>query len=120
MLTRMDALTHHRSHKDEFFRESPHSPLPDDARHGFSGLRYFEPNPTLVLQLPVDNDVAGEIEVQTSDGLERLYRRAGRVRFEIDGEPATRSRFSESFTAAGFRADYKGLVLERSEALAKS
>jgi ATP-dependent Lhr-like helicase len=38
---------------------------------------------------------------------------------EIDGEPATRSRFSESFTAAGFRADYKGLVLERSEALAK-
>ena len=37
---------------------------------------------------------------------------------EIDGESAPRSPWAATFTTCGFRADYKGLVLERSEALA--
>jgi ATP-dependent Lhr-like helicase len=37
---------------------------------------------------------------------------------EIDGVPATRSVWRDAFVAAGFRVDYKGMVLERSEALA--
>ena len=37
---------------------------------------------------------------------------------ELDGVAATRSPWRDAFAAAGFRADYKGFVLERSEALA--
>ena len=34
---------------------------------------------------------------------------------QIDGAPAARSTLLEAFAAAGFRPDYKGIVLERSE-----
>ena len=37
---------------------------------------------------------------------------------EIDGLAAIRSPWRAAFAAADFRSDYKGLVLERSEALA--
>ncbi len=90
----MDALTHHRTHKDEFFRESQQSPLPHPLRENFAGLRYFPPDPGLVLTLDVDHDVSGGLAVQTSDGQERAYRRAGRVRFEVDGEPAELTLYS--------------------------
>ena len=81
----MDALTDFRKRKDEFLRRHPQSPLPHHARHGFAGLPYFPENPDLALTLDIDPDVDVEIEVQTSDGQERLYRRAGRVRFTVDG-----------------------------------
>jgi ATP-dependent Lhr-like helicase len=54
--------------------------------------------------------------------LRRLFaqRRRHTLRIEeIDGLPASRSPWRDAFAAAGFRADYKGLVLERSEALAQ-
>jgi len=38
---------------------------------------------------------------------------------EIDGTTASHSPWAEAFAAAGFRSDYKGMVLDRSEALAK-
>ncbi len=90
----MDALTRHREHKDEFFQHSPQSPLPHERRHGFGGLSYYEPNPDLVFTLPVDGDVEGELDVQTSDGQVRRYRRVGRVTFDVDGEPAELTLYS--------------------------
>ncbi len=60
---------------------------------------------------------------RAADALQRLFahrrRRSLRIE-EIDGLPAARSPWREALEAAGFRADYKGLVLERSEALARS
>jgi ATP-dependent Lhr-like helicase len=50
-----------------------------------------------------------------------VHRRRRNLRVdEIDGTTASHSPFSEAFAAAGFRSDYKGMVLERSEALGKS
>jgi ATP-dependent Lhr-like helicase len=48
------------------------------------------------------------------------HRRRAALRIEtIDGESATSSVWAEAFVRAGFRSDYKGLVLERSEASAR-
>jgi len=48
-----------------------------------------------------------------------VHRRRRTLRIEeIDGVPAGRSIWRDAFVAAGFRSDYKGFVLDRSEALA--
>ncbi|MGH0031467.1 MAG: DEAD/DEAH box helicase [Myxococcota bacterium] len=71
------------------------------------------------------SDAAGDEDAvrRAAAALPRLFahRRRRMLRIEeIDGVPATRSAWAGAFGAAGFRADYKGLVLERSEALARS
>lgn len=87
------ALLDHRRRKDEFFATSHHSPLPHDERHGFGGLSYYEPDPELILTLPVDTDVEGSLDIQTTDGAIRRYRRVGKVRFEVAGEESELTLF---------------------------
>jgi len=87
------ALQDHRLRKDEFFETSHHSPLSHETRHEFSGLAYYDPEPSLVLTLPVDTDVEGELDIQTTDGAIRHYRRVGKVRFEVAGEDAELTLF---------------------------
>jgi uncharacterized protein (DUF1684 family) len=77
-----------REHKDFSFRHDEDSPIPADRRAAFSGLRYFPPNPQLQLELPVEPADGSSLEIPTSDGSTRRYRRSGRVRFEIAGEQA--------------------------------
>lgn len=88
--TSMDTaqLLDYRHNKDEFFRTSHDSPLAHADRHGFEGLDYYEPNPDLVFTLPVDPGDGSEISFETSDNRVKTYRRAGKVRFEVGGEPA--------------------------------
>ncbi len=82
-----DLLLEHRKAKDELFRTDHHSPIPHEQRHDFEGLSYFDPRPDLVFRLPVEPADGSEITVETSDGRERTHHRAGKVRFEVDGEP---------------------------------
>lgn len=82
------ALIEHRRAKDELFAKSSQSPLAHDRRHGFEGLDYYDPNPELAFTLPIQPTDHAEVRVQTSDGAERVYRRFGRVEFEVDGVPA--------------------------------
>ena len=81
-------LIDYRQSKDEFFRTSHDSPLTHADRHDFEGLDYYESNPDLVFTLPVDPGDGSEISFETSDNRIKTYRRAGKVRFEVDGEPA--------------------------------
>jgi uncharacterized protein (DUF1684 family) len=82
-------LTAFRAAKDTFFREDRHSPLDHHQRHEFAGLAYYPFNPALRLELPLDREVPAEIvEVDTSTGERQEYRRAGKVRFAVEGEPA--------------------------------
>jgi ATP-dependent Lhr-like helicase len=58
---------------------------------------------------------------RAAGALRQLFRQRRRrsLRIErIDGEAAARSALAGIFLEAGFRSDYKGLVLERSDALA--
>lgn len=73
-----------RKEKDNFFAGG-HSPLPEDVRLAFDGLKYFEPDEALELVLTIEPDDGGTVEVQTSDGATRHYTRAGVVSFEVNG-----------------------------------
>lgn len=88
------ALLQHRQDKNRFFAESHQSPLPPAARHGFDGLDYYEPNPDLVFTVPVEPADGADIDVQTSDGATRTYRRLGRVTIAVEGEQATLTLYS--------------------------
>lgn len=85
----MDSVQEFRSRKDEFFQESPQSPLTHEQRQSFEGLRYFEPNPALDLTVAVrEFDEKDEIQMQTTTGGVQSYERYGRFTFEVDGEEA--------------------------------
>jgi len=82
-------LTEFRAMKDEFFKRDPHSPLMDDQKKEFAGLKYFPANPaldlTLKLELLKEQD---KVEMQTSTGDIQEWVRWGKIAFEVGGEPA--------------------------------
>ena len=84
----MDAqtLAETRHLKDDFFGGNHQSPLPHDLRHDFRGLKYFDGNEALDLNLDFLPEEPTPIEIGTSDGQVRTYYRAGKIRFEIEGE----------------------------------
>lgn len=73
---------------------SEHSPLDHAARHGFEGLEYYEPNEDLVFSLPVAEGDHSRVRVQTSDGQERVYERAGTVTFRVGAQDVTLTLYS--------------------------
>jgi uncharacterized protein (DUF1684 family) len=83
----VDELEAFRREKDRFFREDPRSPLTPEQRATFTGLAYYPEDPSLrieaVLETDVDRDE--EIRMATTTGGEQVYRRAGVVRFEVEG-----------------------------------
>lgn len=82
-------LAEFRAAMDEFMAHDPHAPLDEEQRDAFAGLSYYPFNSSLRLELPFDRDVPDEpIVVDTSTGESQEYRRAGTVRFEVEGQPA--------------------------------
>ncbi|HEX6508323.1 MAG TPA: DUF1684 domain-containing protein [Chloroflexota bacterium] len=78
-----------RAAKDEFMHESPDSPLSEEQRATFEGLAYYPYNPDLALTVELDRNVPeGTVTMDTSTGSNREYPRAGKVHFEVDGQPA--------------------------------
>jgi uncharacterized protein (DUF1684 family) len=93
----MSELDDFRADKDEFLRDHPQSPLRMDQREAFDGLRYFPENPALVVRGPLETtgvDRDERITMATTAGGEQEYRRAGVVRFEVEGEAAELTLFS--------------------------
>lgn len=83
-----EQLLDQRRAKDEFFRTSHQSPLSHEEQHDFDGLEYFEPNPDLVFTLEIEPEDGSTVDFPTSDDRVKTYRKAGRVSFEVDGQPA--------------------------------
>jgi uncharacterized protein (DUF1684 family) len=82
----MTELEKFRAEKDDFFAHHPQSPLTADQKRTFSGLRYFDEDPALRLEVTVEPFPAREeIEIQTSTGDVRVYIRFGRFKFSVDG-----------------------------------
>lgn len=80
-----------RSDKDEFFRGSPHSPIPAGERAGFTGLPYYPVSTALrfeeLVLAPYDGDQPTDFQIPTSDDRLRPAHRAGLLRFDVDGAP---------------------------------
>ncbi|MEM6282290.1 MAG: DUF1684 domain-containing protein [Chloroflexota bacterium] len=43
-----------RKQKNNFYRTHPHSPLTPEQQQHFTGLTYYDPNPSLILEVEVD------------------------------------------------------------------
>jgi len=56
------ACTHFRQVRDELFRTHPQSPLNDDQKATFAGLRYFEYDPALRVVVRVDGAVEPSVK----------------------------------------------------------
>ncbi len=75
-----------RKAKDEYFRRSHDSPLADEQRGDFHGLRYFVEDPAYRFEVTLGHDGAGGgDEVEMSDGSSSTMRRAGHVAFRVGG-----------------------------------
>jgi len=71
------ALEEFRRGRDRLFREHPQSPIPQDERETFGGLRYFSPDPAYRLRCRLEPSDGSQLVVDTGgdDGVIR-YRRA--------------------------------------------
>src|SRR5918996_6087945 len=83
-------LEEFRKAKDDFFRTHPQSPLTQRQRADFTGLAYFREEPMLRIEGALDTNVDRDepVLMQTTGGGAQEYRRAGRVRFSVDGHEA--------------------------------
>lgn len=99
----MTALEEFRASKDEHFRHDHHSPLTEEQRAGFEGLRYYPENPALRLTGPLDRNVEhATIEMDTSSGDRQTYTRAGRFVFLVDGQECVLYLYSHDNPSALF------------------
>lgn len=94
--TYADALRRMRKEKDDWFKRSPHSPVPEEERAAFTGLRYFEPDESFRVEASwLPNAAPPVVRMQTSTGEERDYLVAGKLAFRV-GE--------RDLTLEGYRA----------------
>ncbi len=87
----MSELEEFRADKDAFFREHPQSPLTPAQQASFGGLAYYPRDDAFVIRAPLETegvDLDEDIVMPTTTGGEQTYRRAGVVRFEVEGAPA--------------------------------
>ncbi len=85
----MTELENFRAEKDDFFASHPQSPLTAAQKRTFGGLRYFDEDSTLRLEVTATPFPEREqIEIQTSTGETRHYTRFARFKFSVDGREA--------------------------------
>ncbi len=91
-------LKEFREQIDDFMQFHLQSPLEEAQRNGFRGLRYYDENPALVLVVAVERlpDDEPLIEMETSTGDAQLFRRWGAFDFDVDGEPARLTIYSDA------------------------
>lgn len=87
----MNELTHFRRQIDEMMAHHPQSPLDEEQQDEFTGLAYFDPHEGLVYEVEVERfgDDEPLLEMETSTGEVRPFRRWGRFHFTVDGQPAS-------------------------------
>ena len=81
-----ETIALHREETNDFMRNHPDSPLPDSVKQDFSGLNYFEPNPTFKVNASLE-PVPGNpvIQMATSDGETRRYKKYAYAYFDLNG-----------------------------------
>lgn len=85
-LRRTDPVGSHdrwRAARDRLFAEHPQSPLPPSVRQGFTGLRYFPYDPTLVFTASIERVRADPQQLGTSTGESMEFVRFGVVELPV-------------------------------------
>jgi uncharacterized protein len=85
----MFELDEYRKEKDRFFKTGSQSPLDPAQRKDFKGLHYFPENPTLHLEVVLEQFPAAEsVQMATSTGDIQDYYHVGQFHFQVNGEDA--------------------------------
>lgn len=83
-------LERHRGTKDDYFRRAADTPLSGEAKAGFAGLDYWEPDPEFYFLGDLRRHANPEpFEIITTSGEQRPCERFGWVSFPIDGQTRT-------------------------------
>jgi len=99
-----------RTERDDLFKSHPQSPLSEAEKERFSGLDYFDYDPSLRFALPVQYDVEeGDLEITLQDDGPLRLRRFGRVRFRIEEDELALSLFWISGYGGGILLPFKDL-----------
>jgi uncharacterized protein len=81
------ALAAFRAEKDEFFRAGEDSPLPPGERPAFSGLKYFDPDPSFRVEVSLQRySNPASVMMVTSKGSRQLFNRVGHFDLVLDGK----------------------------------
>ena len=83
------ALVKFREEKDKHWKEDSESPLTQEQKATFKGLKYFPPNKDLYFELHLDKsipDVGKEVIIKTTGGNEQIYKKAGKIKFQVEGK----------------------------------
>jgi hypothetical protein len=94
MIEQSSRLDGYRHRRDRFFATHDRSPLSDEQRSRFTGLDYFPERDDLVFTLTLDEngpDIGDDVHLATTDGHVKHFTRAGRIRFDVDGQAMTLS-----------------------------
>ena len=86
-----------RNEIDHFLKHHPQSPLEMSDRDQFEGLDYYDLNPDLVFEVDVEKFAEDEptVMMQTSTGDEQSFRRWGQFAFEVGGQTAAMTIYSD-------------------------
>lgn len=103
-----DALKQFRRGRDDLFRSHPQSPIEPEERPSFRGLGYFPADPAYRVHARLEAGDGGELAIETGgdDGAIR-YRRAGRLVFQLAGEPCRLTVLSLVQYAGGLFVPFK-------------
>jgi uncharacterized protein (DUF1684 family) len=98
----------HRDDKDEYFRDSSRSPIPEIKQPDFAGLNYYPKSSDYYFELPLHEHEEKEIVVvaTTTEG-EREYLRWGEFRFEVDGHEETLQAYRRSENDPGLWVPFR-------------
>ena len=93
----MTQLSRFRAEIDDFFAHHPQSPLGWEKQQDYSGLNYYDENENLRLEVDVERfgDDEPLIEMQTTTGDTRHFRRWGRFSFVVHDEEAQLTIYSD-------------------------
>jgi uncharacterized protein (DUF1684 family) len=76
-----------RRAKDDFFRTSHDSPIPEEERRRFKGLKYFEPDEAFRVRARLVRYPKPEVlTMLTSKGTVQRFARVGYFEFELEGK----------------------------------
>ena len=109
-----NALQRFRAGRDELFRTHPQSPIEPEERASFAGLHYFPEDPAFRVQARMEAGDGSELLIDTGgeDGAIR-YRRAGRLKFQLAGQPCELTVLSLVQYAGGLFVPFKDLTAPR-------
>lgn len=108
----MEETAQERRDKDRFMRLDEQSPLKDEQKESFSGLKYFEPDPSWKIEAKVEENKEKDLLVlPTSDDKQKPFKKWGYAIFEKGGK-----EYRLLLLEAAFGVAEEGLFLPFSDA----